>query len=244
METQHHSVARGYAFSDQKEFSESAIAILQKAGEEIFWLINRDYPIKSVSNFVGNRYLLSERQRLALVRSISPQKMLHLRREKQKTGKLSGETVFIDTFNQIITLEVALSSSTLLRCMDNTIRDLAGLRGTYRLIDKTIPAIHLIGKALEHLEIAKAVFYLDAPVSNSGRLKQTIADTLSEYSFSTETELVDCVDPILMQLPNVITGDAIILDHCKSWINLMDQIFQRELPDVRCMELFPKTVLT
>ena len=55
--------------------------------------------------------------------------------------------------------------------MDGTIRDLAGLRGTYKLIDKTDRAINLIGEYLQKLKIKKVVFYLDSPVSNSGRLK-------------------------------------------------------------------------
>ena len=54
--------------------------------------------------------------------------------------------------------------------MDGNIRDLAGLRGTYKLIDKTDRAIDLIGQELEKLKVSKAVFYLDKPVSNSGRL--------------------------------------------------------------------------
>lgn len=49
----------------------------------------------------------------------------------------------------MITLEVALSDSLLLKCMDGTIRDLVALRGTYRLIDKTKTAIMLVGKMLE-----------------------------------------------------------------------------------------------
>ena len=74
-------------------------------------------------------------------------------------------------FNTIITLEVALSGSLLLKSMDGTIRDLAALRGTYRLIDKTDSAIMLIGRVLEKMGVNKAIFYLDAPVSNSGKVE-------------------------------------------------------------------------
>ena len=42
--------------------------------------------------------------------------------------------------------------------MDGTIRDLASLRGTYRLIDKTDTAILLIGNILKKSEIDKVVF--------------------------------------------------------------------------------------
>lgn len=56
--------------------------------------------------------------------------------------------------------------------MDGTIRDLAGLRGNYRIIDKTEVAVRSILEMLDALKIEKATIYLDAPVSNSGRLKQ------------------------------------------------------------------------
>ena len=47
---------------------------------------------------------------------------------------ISGNEVNIDGFNIIITLEVLLCDSILFSCMDGTIRDLAALRGTYRII--------------------------------------------------------------------------------------------------------------
>lgn len=48
----------------------------------------------------------------------------------------------------IISIEVALSGGTLVIGSDGNIRDLAGLRGTYKIIDKTEEALNLIGKIL------------------------------------------------------------------------------------------------
>ena len=186
--------------------------------------------MKSASVFVGNHYMLSERQRLALVRMVSPEEQLVLRTQKCKTVLEDGEVVFIDGFNTIITLEIALSGTTLLKCMDGTVRDLAGLRGTYSLIDKTPGAIHLAGKALSGMNISKAVFYMDAPVSNTGRLAACIHHELSGYGFEVETEVINNVDSVLSGLGNVITGDAIILDKCISWINFVRGIIDTEFP--------------
>ena len=213
-------VKRGYVPEDEKEFSAESIEILRKAGRDLLYLINHGYHIKGASTFVGNHYLLSERQRLALVRAISTDENIKLRASKEVKSIPHGSVVNIDGFNTIITLEVALSDSLLLKCMDGTVRDLAALRGTYRLIDKTDKAIMLIGKALEDSKIGKAVFYLDAPVSNSGRLKQRIIELLSRFTFEVEVEVINNVDTVLEKMENVITGDAIILDKCVSWINL------------------------
>lgn len=219
-------VKRGYSPNDNKEFGSQSIEKLHKAGRDLFYLLNQGYHIKGASTFVGNHYLLSERQRLALVRAVSSEADIQLRQDKEIKNIPYGSTVNIDGFNTIITLEVALSDSLLLKCMDGTIRDLAALRGTYCLIDKTEIAIALIGKVLEKNRIDKAVFYLDAPVSNSGRLKQKIIEILLPFDFEVQVEIIHNVDSILEKFEHVITSDAIILDKCISWINLNTKIME------------------
>ena len=223
-------VRRGYVPYDKRDFSEKAMASIRAAADDIYYLLNRGYNMKSASVFVGNHYMLSERQRLALARMVSSEEQLGLRAKKCKTVLGDGEVVFIDGFNTIITLEIALSGTTLLKCMDGTVRDLAGLRGTYSLIDKTPEAIHLAGKALSKMNISKAVFYMDAPVSNTGRLAACIHQELSGYGFEVGTEVINNVDSVLSGLDNVITGDAIILDKCISWMNLVRGIIDTEFP--------------
>lgn len=221
---------RGYLPSDDKEFSPTAVQTLQRAGEELYYLLNRGYPIKSASVFIGNHYLLSERQRLALARAISPEKSIKHRKEKEiSVDNLKGKEIHIDGFNTIITLEVAFSNSLLLKCMDGTIRDLAALRGTYRLIDKTDIAIKQIGRILQKSKVGKAVFCLDAPVSNSGRLKMRILELLSEFDFEVQADVIADVDSTLAKLDNVVTSDAIILDNCTGWINLTRNIIEEQI---------------
>ena len=167
-------VRRGYFPSDQKEFIDNNLDKLYNAGKDLYYLLNHGYKIKGASVFVGNHYLLSERQRLALTRGISSEKNIKIRKDKEVKINIENSIVNIDGFNTIITWEVALSNSLLVKCMDGTYRDLAGLRGTYGIIDKTKDAILNIGSVLEKNKIKKANFYLDSPVSNSGNLKKKI----------------------------------------------------------------------
>ena len=76
------TVKRGYVSSDEKEFIDQ-IEKLRRAVEELYYLINRGYQIKPASTFVGNHHLLSERQRLALARSISPKDRIEERLAKE-----------------------------------------------------------------------------------------------------------------------------------------------------------------
>lgn len=218
---------RGYVPEDEKQFKGQQLEYLKKAADEVQFLLDQGYDIKPTTTFVGNHYMFSERQRLALARSVSAREWSEKRNRKellQKENEPLPQMVHIDGFNTIITLEVALSGSPVFYCRDGTIRDLAGLRGTYRIIDKTQKAIELLLGQLETLHITKASFYLDSPVSNSGRLSSLIWQCADKYNISIETQIIPDVDRSLEQLEGVISGDAIILNRCISWLNIMPEI--------------------
>ncbi len=80
---------------------------------------------------------------------------------------------------------------------DRNIRDLAGLRGTYKIIDKTEEVLNLIGKFLNNYSVREVIFYLDSPVSNSSNLKHKILEYAQIWDIKTEVELVNNVDIIL-----------------------------------------------
>ena len=230
---------RGYLSEDEKEFKDIQLEKLQNAAEELYYLLNRKYQIKNASTFIGNHYMFSERQRLALARAVSSSSHIKLRKEKQilnNTEKISE--VNIDGFNAIITLEVALSVSLLLECMDGSIRDLAGLRGTYRIIDKTEIAVNLILKWLDVKQVQKANIYLDSPVSNSGRLKALIAENAEKYAVKINIEVINNVDSVLEKLPFVISSDAIILNKCQSWINMNKDIIDNDIEEAWRIKLY------
>ena len=143
----------------------------------------------------------------------------------------------IDGFNIIITLEVAMSGSPILLGKDGVYRDLAGLRGTYRIIDKTDNALNLIGKTLQELSVPMVKFYLDSPVSNSGRLKTKILECSEQWGMPVDVDLIPNVDAVLAGKERIVTGDSIILDECKSWFNLSRKIIEDHIQDVWVVDL-------
>ena len=212
---------RGFVPEDERNFSPEAIRIMYKASRHIRYLTGEGYDLKQAVTFVGNHFLLSERQRLAIMRSIATDRQLDDRKSKQvPVIELAGKEVWIDGFNTIISLEVMLSDSLLFECMDGAVRDLAALRGTYRLIPETKEAAHVLLRRLEKAGVRKANILLDEPVSNSGRLKTLIADIGEQYSFRLDIQVQKDVDRLLYEKENVISSDSVILDHCRSWINL------------------------
>ena len=212
---------RGYVPEDERNFSPEAIHTMQTASRHVRYLINEGYDLKQASTFVGNHFRLSERQRLAIVRSLATDEQLAGRKVRQVLiSELDGKEVWIDGFNTIITLEVMLSNGILFECMDGTIRDLAALRGTYRLIPETTEAVLMMLETLRKARISKATILLDEPVSNSGRLKSLIAEIGEQFAFGLDIQILRDVDRSLYDRENVITTDSVIMDHCIGWVNL------------------------
>ncbi len=230
------NIRRGFVPTDEQDFADEKIPLLLRAQSDVLVMLDRGYPIKSISTLVGNHYQLSERQRLAIVRATSPTADVAVRQSK-KIREVNGGEVFIDGLNIVITLETALSGTTLFECMDGTVRDLAAMRGTYRLIAHTYAAIGLLGDYLEQVGAGKATIYLDAPVSNTGRLKAAIAENFECRKFTTDIQLVPNADVMLRDKPHVITSDAIILNDCQSWLNCAAEIISDKLSDTRVIKL-------
>ncbi len=230
---------RGFVATDERDFSGDSLVLLRRASEDMYYLLNRGYPVESSARFVGDHYRLSERQRLALARTISPRERI-ISRKSREVEDIQGETIYIDGFNVIIGLEIAFSGSMLFRCMDGAIRDLAGLHGSYKLIPQTDLAIKAMLKTLDSLGIGKAVIYLDKPISNSGRLKQKIFELAEDIGFELEVMTENAVDAILKTKPLVASGDAIILDECGQWFGLAERVIADHIGEYDYIDISPE----
>ena len=60
-----------------------------------------------------------------------------------------------------------------------------------------------------------------------GRLKVKIADSAGHYPFETDIRIQKDVDRELYGREYVVTSDSIILDHCRSWVNLTGEYLRR-----------------
>lgn len=219
---------RGFVPEDVRNFSPAALETMRKASRHILYLINEGYDLKSAAAFAGNHFQLSERQRTAIMRSIGKSDRIRDRLSKKIPLKdLFGREVWVDGFNTVITLEVMLCDSVLLECMDTTVRDLAALRGTYRLIPETDRAVAMMLSLLQEAGASKINILLDAPVSNSGRLKSRIAELGEGFPGYLNIEVIRDVDRALYNKDLVITSDAVILDHCANWSSLTQEWLKR-----------------
>lgn len=224
-ERPHRGRSRGVDPEDGRFFSGSALEKLRTAGQEAAWLMARGYAQGAVIELVGNHHQLSSRQRLAVLRCAATDAQCMSRAARcLPLSALPDGPLMVDGFNVIIALEVALSGGLLLRGRDGVLRDLAGLRGTYRLIRQTEEALDILFRAAEEDGVPALVFWLDAPVSNSGRLRSAILDHARHSPVAAEVMLVPNPDRPLSRMERVVTGDSAILDRCPSWFNWVPRL--------------------
>jgi hypothetical protein len=95
------------------------------------------------------------------------------------------------------------------------------MHGTFRHVEETLPAIEIVGQAMHSHGVARGIWYLDSPVSNSVRLKEELLRVASARNWPWQVEVVTNSDAILSQTDDiVVTADSVILDACKRWHNL------------------------
>ena len=88
---------------------------------------------------------------------------------------------------------------------------------------------------LREMHAGSAHILLDEPVSNSGRLKAMIAETGENGPLPLDIRIMRDVDRALWEKENVISSDSIILDRCKSWVNLMARCAEKRNVQPLCV---------
>lgn len=215
---------RGKHPSDDKLFSASWMKIIAEAVEDLSHLYTRGYAERSAVELVGNRYKLTVRQRQAMMRIACGEQTIKSRKKLEVSYEnLKGKHVAIDGYNLLIGLEATLSGSYVFLCRDGCYRDIASVHGTYKTVEETIPALMIVGEELKAAEVASVHWYLDAPVSNSGRLAGLMRQVAADNGFDWEVDLVNNPDRTLMQLTDVvvISADSWVIDESEAWMNFM-----------------------
>ena len=234
---------RGPHPEDEQLFAAAQGPTLRRAVQDFCWLLNHDYADKSALKLVGDHFSLTQRQRMALMRCSCSDQARRRRRARQISPEnLPAGLLLLDGYNVLTTIEAALAGGVILKARDGCFRDLAGMHGTYRKVQETIPAIQLIGKYLNNAKISLCRWYLDKPVSNSGRLKQLLLDLARQHDWNWQVELVFSPDGVLARTPEIIaTSDGEILNHCQRWFNLTREIIEKYLPDANIIKITDDT---
>ena len=206
---------------------------------DLCWLLDRDYAARSALELVGNRYALNSRQRMAVGRcACSIDAAQHRRQIELAPSAVRGQELWLDGYNVLTLIESALAGGVVLLGRDGCCRDIAGIHRRYRKVTETIPALRLVGETAADWGVSCCRWWLDKPVSNSGRLKTLIGETAADAGWNMAVELVFSPVRVLRETDQIIaTSDGIVLDQCRHWVNLVRHIVRERIPQTRLVDL-------
>lgn len=217
---------RGRHPEDERLFATDQWPPLRSAVADLSWLLSRGYASVSSVKIVGDRYELAQRQRIAAARcACSDQARAARAGRRVEPAQLCGQSLAIDGFNVLTTIEAALGGGVLLLARDGCLRDMASVHGTYRQVAETLPAVELVAQSLAQWQPAACTWYLDAPVSNSGRLKTILRQAGERAGLPWQVELVSSPDRVLSRTEAIVaTADSVVLDRCGAWLNFTSHV--------------------
>jgi hypothetical protein len=231
---------RGAHPEDRELFAPKWHAALRAAVADFSWLLSRDYAGASALKVVGDRYGLSARQRTAVMRSACSDSARASRLERETPlSQIARRPLWIDGYNVLTSVEAALAGGVIIVGRDGCWRDMASMHGTWRRVEETRPAIGMVGEMLERVgAAAEVVWFLDAPVSNSGRLKAAIMEIAGARGWTWQVEVVPDPDKVLRAAQGevVASADSAVLDQCAAWVALAREVV-RGVPGARVVEM-------
>jgi hypothetical protein len=231
--------ARGPHPKDADCFAPAALTALRDAVAELSWLLDRGYSKKASLKLVGDRHALRDRQRMAVQRCAASRADRGRRRARQVApSALAGETLVVDGYNVLLTVEAALSGGVLLLGGDGVVRDLTSMSGHYRRMRSTKAALEAIAAFTAATQCHQLVWLFDRPISNSGRLKQAIDTLAAAASWPWQVELVASPDRELIASQSIVaTADSGVLDRCGRWFNLACAVVRASVPGAWIVDL-------
>lgn len=237
-----HRRHRGPHPKDRELFSGDQVDRLVTATSDLCWMLSRGYASKSATELVGNRYGLESRQRIAVGRSAcSDAQTEHRSRRSIRLDDVSGKSIWIDGFNLLTTIEAALAGGVVLIGADGAYRDMASMHGSYRRVEETSRAIEIVGDTLQRGAVSDVRWFLDQPVSNSGRLRQMLLDGAQRNGWNWSVELVRDPDVVLKSCDEiVVSSDRAILDQARLWLNTSEIVLKPFISETWILNLSPK----
>lgn len=187
----------------------------QAAARDYLYLIDSNYPRSTLIKLIGDHYQLSGIERSMLYRGICSTIETCKRKAKLiRDMKTDYHIISIDACNVLITLGSYLNGNTVFISSDHFLRDASEIHGKVfrtslieRSLNLVIDFLHLFGPI-------ETRFYLDSPISFSGKLCNKINLMLAAHHMHGNAETHPSPDHLLKNIQEGIlaTSDSAIID--------------------------------
>ena len=216
---------------------------LEKAADDIRYLLDRGYPQESAVRFVCAHYRLDASSKHLLTRSVLAKKVSEKRRAKfLPCDVIRRNTIVIDGYNILIGLESILEKKAFI-CDDGVIRDIKGAFRNYEVSESTETAIELILQFLKEKSPSFVCFLFDSQISKSALLAGRMREKLDCLGLRGDARTSKHVDFSLKSSKYIVaSSDGVIIDEAERVVNFLyclvskfkylEKVGVRELPVV------------
>ncbi len=202
------------------------------------YLLNQQYPRRTILKIVGDRYLLNAFQRILLSRGIFRNDDILLRTQKT-VSKIHSQSIYIDAYNVLFTISNYLLGRIVFMSNDRFLRDAGEVYGKLHKDPVFDRAIDLTMTFLKKKEPSYVEFLLDKPISHSAELAGKLRETLETKLIPGDAQIDKNPDAVLIRQSSgiIATSDSDILDETDLPIVdlahlILDDNFSLNLPDL------------
>ena len=194
---------------------------LRIAAVDFLYLLDRGYPRRAGLQLVGNRYNLDALHREVLHRGVFAHKEANERRDRLVgIEQLVGLKLLVDGHNVLITTESGLAGRTLIAANDGVIRDVARISHSYRISTLTRQAIDLLFQVLHEYPPQETLFFLDAPIRQSGELAALLRAALKSWKLPGDAQTLKVPETRLIGGEDIVaSSDSVVLDGVKQGLD-------------------------
>jgi hypothetical protein len=209
-----------------------------RAARDFAYLMNQQYPRKTILKIVGDRYMLNTFQRILLNRGIFRDEDIRLRIQKT-VSNIDSQAVCIDAYNVFFTISNYLLGRIVFFSNDRFLRDAGEVYGKLNKDPVFIRAIDLTMNYLKKIGPANVEFLLDKPVSHSAELAGKLRASLEKESIPGNAQIDKNPDDVLIRQSSgiIASSDSDILDETELPIVdlahlVLAENFSLDLPDM------------
>ncbi|MEJ2430725.1 MAG: DUF434 domain-containing protein [Deltaproteobacteria bacterium] len=202
---------------------------LRSAAEDFLYLLDRGYPRRAGLQLVGNRYNLDALHREVLHRGIFAHQEARERRDRLVgIERLVDFKLLVDGHNVLITTESGLAGRTLIAANDGVIRDVARISHRYRISTLTRQAIDLLFQVLHEYPPQETLFFLDAPIRQSGELAALLRAALKNWKLPGDAQTLKVPETRLIGGENIVaSSDSVVLNGVKQGLDFAAAAIKR-----------------
>ena len=195
---------------------------LKLAAADFLYLLDHEYPRSASLQLVGNRHNLDRLHREILHRGIFAREEAKQRRNRLVgPEELVNRKLLVDGHNVIITTESRFAGRPLIAANDGFIRDVAGISHRYRISPLTHEAIDNIFRLLHNHPPSETLFFLDAPIRQSGELAAILRTALKRWNLTGDAQALKVPEKELIGGKGIVaSSDSAILDGVEQGFDL------------------------